>query len=104
MTPKSNVTSLELSQKLRDVGVKHESMFYYADGIGPYMPLASYEPGEHWISAFTSDELIEILGDEFRSLSKEQNTIFIAENRKDMANGPTPAEALGNLLLEVRKR
>jgi hypothetical protein len=58
------VTSRELSEKLRDLGVKQESLFYYhIDTLGDYQPTLHYnsrvENGYNWfsISAFTVAEL-----------------------------------------------
>ena len=57
----NQVCSLELSKKLKELGVEQSSLFYYL--IGGIVPRIEALPlmGENHYSAFTSDELMEII-------------------------------------------
>lgn len=65
MKLESQVTSLELSKRLEELGVKQESLWYWVDGLSGWY-LVQYDSeidiiASNWISAFTVAELGEIL-------------------------------------------
>ena len=63
---KNKVTSLKLSKKLKELGVKQESEFWWVDDIlsFPVKPYLSYKNNDNVIcSAFLSCELGEMLPD-----------------------------------------
>jgi len=66
-TIEQKVTSLELSKRLKELGVKQESYFYYVDGdLWDKTAQSDYEmpstpSRDKWISAFLAEELGELL-------------------------------------------
>jgi hypothetical protein len=54
------VTSLELSKKLRDLGVKQESLFYWWPSKSVFVQTRKPEGTVAWCSAFTVAELGEM--------------------------------------------
>jgi len=73
MKLEDQVCSLELAKRLKELGVKQESLFYHLYGGICYrsecLPLA----GIDWCSAFTVAELGEILPLNFTSIRKNAN-------------------------------
>lgn len=71
MTLEQQVTSFELSKRLKELGVKQESLFYYAPFKGKLCPVYINDlrrgtslPIKNYISAFTVSELGEMLKDQ----------------------------------------
>lgn len=71
MNNTKHVTSLEVSKKLKDLGVKQDSFFYWHDGkltwVGKVISWGyqeSFEPNKKSISAFLVSELGEMLPSE----------------------------------------
>lgn len=73
MTLESQVTSLELSKRLKELGVRQESLFMwqcYPDGNG-YIHLgrlSSFDEEITYVSAFTVAELGQLLWDAFEKV------------------------------------
>lgn len=105
------VTSLEISKRLKDLGVKQESLFYWSFYDGGNN---KDEPGliftdesnqgfkEDLISAFTVAELGEML-QEWKNLrldsTKDSNGWSIAKNETDRIYADTEADARGKMLI-----
>lgn len=126
MKLEKQVVSLRLAKKLKKLGVKQESSFYwyelgfYVDGkIKHRKTELQYEAerlfeseqtpwqlvGERY-SAFTVAELISRLGDKFGVLNSFKDGTFGAYIPNDCGVnglGDTPQEALANLLLESKE-
>lgn len=115
MPLEKQVTSLELSKKLKELGVKQESLFYYSRvkheqeykldfGIhGPY----ETKDLDHKISAFTVAELGEMLpyaalGAYFNQF-KGANDWSMGYGLEKTINSDTEAEARGKMLVYLRE-
>ncbi|MFP5263718.1 MAG: hypothetical protein ACLGJB_17700 [Blastocatellia bacterium] len=62
MTLEQQVTSLELSKKLKELGVKQDSLFYWVDGKLEYInEVGGINIAKDDVSAFTVAELGEML-------------------------------------------
>lgn len=107
--------SLELSKKLKEIGVPQQSIFYWQYDHAPEewsiwnnVDYERYgitdEDKDKKISAFTIPELIHLLGKRFGVLERFHDGKFGAYIPHDIAVhgiGETPTEALGNLLLRT---
>ena len=111
MEIEKQVNSKELGEKLKELGVKEESLFYYyreTELLSLCKELDSYQIEKSY-PAYTVAELIEILGEDFRWLKKRghnENTVWLAQARihpitsKDIkVTAKTPQEALAKLLI-----
>ena len=119
MELKKQVCSLELAKKLKELGVKEESLFAYYGNAGNWhdtiVDMGMYKDVDDdfreykLLPAYTVAELIEILGEDFRWLKKRghnENTVWLAQARihpitsKDIkVTAKTPQEALAKLLI-----
>lgn len=68
MKLEDQVASLELSKKLKELGLFQDSFFYWSNPYSPYPRLVTWqEPaersGDFWISAYSVAELGEMLPD-----------------------------------------
>ena len=66
MQPEKQLTSLELSKRLKELGVKQESLFYWNTRkekvlAGYHLPVAPVDFKDKFVSAFTVAELGEML-------------------------------------------
>lgn len=61
MKLESQVTSLELSKQLQELGIKQESLFYYKEWSLCPIHLVYTPTDKEYISAFTLSELFDIL-------------------------------------------
>jgi hypothetical protein len=77
MKIESQVTSLDLSKRLKELGIKQDSLFYWLinEAIcyrGECLPLM----GEQWWSAFTASELLELLPESLGKLEEKPFKYF----------------------------
>lgn len=72
MKLEQQVCSLELSQKLKMLGVKQESLFWWVNGHGR-MELHNYATDSDALSAFTVAELGEMLPNPITSVHRAKN-------------------------------
>ena len=103
------VCSLELSQKLKDLGVPQESLFYWTPDFNNDFDLIYGEPTSGWqrkgarVSAFTVAELGEILGQNYDSIrpcnAGFEISRFVKNNEKEYCKGKTMAECMAKMLI-----
>lgn len=111
MKLEQQVTSLQISKKLKKLGVKQESLFYwnfYDDGNNKDNPAlictdyTNHGFKENLFSAFTVAELGEML-QEWKNLrldsTKDSNGWSIAKNETDRIYADTEADARGKMLI-----
>lgn len=113
MKLEDQVTSLELSKKLKEIGVKQESLFYWVDNEKwsdecqlEYIPELEFPRDENSISAFTVAELGELfpsissakIGGEWMVMLKGQ---WISP---DPEMSKTEVEFRGRILLNILER
>jgi hypothetical protein len=83
MKLENQVTNLELSKRLKELGVKQESLFYWKEYDGrwwlDYCGKPWDEFKDRWASAFTVAELGEIIGAETLSIDFVQDDITEAD-------------------------
>lgn len=125
MTLEQQVTSLELSKKLAELGVKQESYFYYRHNEKGKYELCEDEgefchhkifDDEHWIAAFTVAELGEMLpveilnppdGSPFWTIKTWKNAqgewglALDSENRREIAFLGTEADVRAKILIHL---
>ena len=104
------VLSLEASKRLKALGVKQESSFYWelrGQNITTDQPewvlRTKFRTDEYSYSAFTVAELIEMLGEKFGVLERFLSGGFGAYVPRDCgvsAIAEKPSDALANLILE----
>ena len=109
------VTSLELSRELKELGVPQESLYYHwvhnagavrGELYGTFHN-EPYNPKEGWrsCSAFTVAELIELLGDKFGVLERFPYSgkfgAYIPNDIGTSATGVKVADVLAELLLQT---
>ena len=117
MKIEDQVVSLEIAKKLKELGVKQESLFYWLcsgpdqfDDVPPPRVIRAYEFTAEFLerlpSAFTVAELGELLPEEIhkndmRFQWKVQKYRFQYENRLEEFSmfGKTEAEARGKMLI-----
>lgn len=110
MNPKY-VTSLELSKKLKESGVKQESEWYWVcvveDGKEEKWELKQNKPGVIWpyyYSAFHVGELGEMLPFGTTTHLCEDGTYTThAVNQERIVSGNTEAEARGKMVLYLKE-
>lgn len=115
MTPQ-HVTSLELSQRLKALGVPQNSIYYWVKYWGMPNP-KTREPGYVWdlfhkdiddkvneyVSAYLSNELGEMLPDGFKIVKKNKKfgvQVFL-EGRMVYMGGRTMTQAMGAMLVHL---
>lgn len=112
MKLENQVVSLELSRKLKELGVKQESLFYWhprLDGANrPYIVPASHRngtsPNKDFIPAFTVAELGEMLPADIKSYKYEDGRWSCDGSRKYDTNSAwiqadTEADARAKVLI-----
>jgi hypothetical protein len=106
-------TNLDQSKKLKAIGAPQETAFGYYNG--DLLNLSSdvesrkyYNLVAKTCAAYTLDELIEWLGDDFQMLArmrKEDTYRWGAQStKKKTAKGDTPLEAVYNLAVALREK
>lgn len=113
MKLEQQVVSLELAQKLKELGVKQESLFYYQVGqiylrsqhIDPKMLIADngertlYMP-EFDVSAYTVAELGEMLPKQYRSWKSGDDKEWICDTwASTVQRAETEADARAKMLI-----
>ena len=101
----SQTTSLELSKRMKELGAEQKSIYWWYHSIQkntPYIILNTKRKMLGYISAFTTNELLEMLGKKFRSLNYYEHTtygyIYEASGiRHSFTYASTPQESLGLL-------
>lgn len=111
MKLEQQVVSLELAKKLKELGVRQESFFYWkSDESEPYLVHKSsryyYSKGKLLASAFTVAELGEMLPREyftFRTINEKGRGYFCSDNLEltgdNWAEAPTEADARAKCLI-----
>lgn len=125
LTLEQKVTSLELSQQMKELGFPQKSLFYWSFYDGGY---SKDNPGivfvddcnfgfeEDLYSAYLTDELIELLGDKFESLNKIEENCRSGKSKnklggfESISTNPfeyewedTPPNALAKLAIYLKK-
>lgn len=112
MTLQDQVTSLESSKKIKELGFPQSSLFYWRKYIDWIVELRTNNPGEYgWtdeevseISAFTASELGEMLPDNVKSY-KDKRFPWTCEYVKDgfsyYCGGQTEVEAREKMLIHL---
>ena len=67
MNLESQVCSFNIAKRLKELGVKQKSAFFWTSNRELARPLARHEPLFHWVSAFNVAELGEMLPFPFES-------------------------------------
>ena len=106
MNLKEQVTSLELSKKLKELGVEQNSIFWwvnYTSGKEDWdLKFSKQRLASEFISAFSVAELGEML-QEWKNLrldsTKDSNGWSIAKNETDRIYADTEADARGKMLI-----
>lgn len=112
MTLQQQVISLEIAQKLKSLGVKQESLFYWTycpkEHMGiEWVNVLTYGRNNYLpetVSAFTVAELLELLGDKFGVLERFKQGGYGAYIPNDIgtsATGEKVADVLAELLMKV---
>jgi hypothetical protein len=99
MNPKY-VTSLELSKKLKELGVPQQSCFMWVntEHRGLTFVLAEYQSFQDGYSAFLSDELMDILPFEYSS-GKNGIGAYFCNNDNDFEEADTITNACAKMLI-----
>lgn len=92
MTLESQVCSLELSKRLKELGVKQESLFYWNQGI---VCDSSFKVIPEACSAFTCGELGELI--------KKANNVDIHIAFMEVTGGITSRTETVRLMLDIEK-
>lgn len=108
MKLEDQVTSIELSKKLKELGIKQESLFYYIDSkiyINHQTHWPDPENIKTHISAFTASELLEILPDSI-TIYKSTDGEFLwfvelddINENKNIIDNINLSNALANMLI-----
>lgn len=94
MKLEQQVTSLELSKKLRELGVKQESIFSWVELDGEYRLIDSEPDGwNNGVSTFTVAELGEILGEDLPKIFQNVDRKWILFNPYEGTNTTHNTEA-----------
>jgi len=116
MTLEAQVTSLELSKRLKDLGVRQESLFFWQEwpNIGnklvrfgdPIYDLVVHPEGETWCSAFTVAELLLLINQKnsalIITLQSTGGRWFIPPVASfPHFSGETAADALASMIIHV---
>lgn len=106
MKLEDQVCSLELSKRLKELGVKQESIFWWPGENPDYHPvraLSKNEPSDYWSSAFTVAELGEMLPvgiiTELANLSVKGKRWLCKENSIVEIRAETEANARAKMLI-----
>lgn len=99
------VTSLELSKRLKELGASQESYFKWVDGeLWDRTMQSDYEtpgtaPRSEWIAAFTASELGEMFPEHISSERKEWGwQVFYKGSMISGVSAPSEVEARGLML------
>lgn len=111
MKLEDQVVSLDLAKKLKELGVKQESYFYWiGESIWNPTDQSDYEtrntpPKSEWVPAFTVSELLGLLGKNFGVLEQFHDDkgwgAYIPNDCAVNGMGKTPCDALAELLIKV---
>jgi hypothetical protein len=106
MKLEQQVCSLDLAKRLKELGVKQESLFYWSDDV---IYIHKRRDAKDWYSAFTVAELGEMLPDyiysQKRFLQSDDWCIYTAGEPKDfpdgkeMIHGNTESDARAKMLV-----
>ncbi|HEB13552.1 MAG TPA: hypothetical protein ENI13_01075 [candidate division CPR3 bacterium] len=111
MILEQQLTILETSKKLKELGVKQESMFYWKqdlNGVSWILVYVSYiarlknevkANPDIWISAFTVTELGEIMKDKIEPFPPMYDSSMENWNWQDEVIADTEAEVRGRMLV-----
>lgn len=84
MKLENQVCSLELAKKLKELGVKQDSIFARTEDTGQVISGSCEEWMPNWVSAFTVAELGEMLPD---SIKKDNNPYWYEERKTQISGG-----------------
>ena len=108
MTPEQQVTNLELSRKLKELGVKQESLFWWIAPESPDRPLLYYGHYDNAFnktnhafifSAYTVAELGELLGKKMLETYRNAGHVLLSSYGLPQFLEPTEADARAAMLV-----